>query len=199
MLDSLTSYNAADFRQRYQGTFGLYPTSKGKILVLVRKVDSKRVMFTDAENTEYFANVDAGVSFEFLPVARGWHNGKKGAVMLQRVPARQWQRGISESNTVALLPPEHNKGGLKLVSPSFDTLDCVVNPYPLPYAINEKLTKTRDSVAISKHFCLSGDSLYFFDKIIGSCEGSSIHVTYSPIIQELSDTIRRSSLPFNIV
>lgn len=102
MLDSLTLDNFRDFSQRYQGTYGwlLNEAKNGKVLVYIRKVEENRVTFMDITGRDFHANAGQQVTFEFLPVTRGWFYSEDGKMcLLSRKPARQWHRGICPANT----------------------------------------------------------------------------------------------------
>jgi hypothetical protein len=63
-------------------------------------------------------------------------------------------------------------------------------------AIVDYLTKARLSVALSRHFALSQDKLYLYDKVIGDVryDGTCVYVTLTDKMfeQEFRDLIRRN-------
>lgn len=79
MIDTPTHKNLSDFKQRYQGVMGWLNPDKpeSKCAVYVSSVTTSKVAFRDEKNNEYYANVNTGVQFEFLPTQRAWYNTKK--------------------------------------------------------------------------------------------------------------------------
>jgi hypothetical protein len=99
MLATLDSNNVEDFKQRYQGCFGWLSYEGNETLVVLTNVSRDRVTFNTAKGKDFFAFVNSGVQFKFAPIMRGWYTTSVGPVLLQRVAARQYQRGISSANT----------------------------------------------------------------------------------------------------
>jgi len=158
MFEKFLSANSGDFRQRYEGTYGFYRDEKGtKLLAWLTSITDNVCMFTDARGLEYKLNVDAqkDIGFEFLPPKAGYFNTDKGAMLVQRVAQRQFQRGISGKNiSINLL----HKG--MLIAQRID--------FPLIERLYDKALSTKDakalfekggspSWAVSSQFCL-GDT-----------------------------------------
>lgn len=194
MIDSLTSDNRRDFRQRYQGTFGWFlKANKIPLFVYVKTVTDSAVYFTDLSGHEWHANVDSDLKFEFIPVNHGFFNGALDVYYLERVPARQWQRGISAANTRIW------SGTRGWVGVEMKTLaEIFVNPLSLNEALDLYLKGDRACVALSKHFALLKNQLCFYLRKIGVRDDHRIALTSSLVRQEFMDTIRRNSLPFQV-
>lgn len=203
MLDSLTSHNVRDFNSRYSGTWGFYiKDNKEKVLVYVSKVTDERVTFKDTQGGVFFGLVDKGMMFEFIPVTRGFFNAgdTKGTFLLQRIPARQWQRGISGSNTKAHMLLATSE--LKSVP-----IDAVI---PLVFEGEQKQkTPTQEQVdhllekhgaaALSRHFAISGEDFWFFQTRVGKIINKKKIVLDVPTIyQEVSDLVRRNRLHYEV-
>lgn len=203
MIDSPTGRNLADFKQRYQGVVGWLrqPNSQEKVAVFVSNVNSSKVTFKDASDAEYYANVDAGVQFEFIPTQRAWYNTKDATYLVQRVPARQWKRGICSENTsfqkltgdVLMIPDE------AWTTIAFKVMSTVLNVKELVPAY---LMGQRSSVALSKHFAIGGSSLYFINLKIGEVNRNKGTITLSPryemVRQELTDVLTRNNFSFKV-
>ena len=107
MFEKFTSQDAADFRQRYQGTYGFFKQGDKKILVRLERINSERgqksVEFVDKDSTKYMLYADSddpSIGFEFLPPKIAYHNTKgRGTYLLKRIPHRQYLRGICDRNT----------------------------------------------------------------------------------------------------
>lgn len=103
MFEKFTRLDAADFRQRYQGTYGHFRRGSKQTLVRLDKVDVDNhvVIFVDKDGLSYDVQADAGdetIGFDFLPPKMSYHNTPSGTCLLRRIPQRQFSRGISERN-----------------------------------------------------------------------------------------------------
>ncbi len=197
MRDSLTRENARDFRQRYLGTYGFYTTTNKRLLVKMTEINERKVTFMDAQRNEFFAYADTKVEFEFIPVDRGFYNSQEDAVLLTRVPSRQWSRGISDNNTTV---QKMGKGGLIPIQLSMDLLNGIFVGSPdMEMCLKQYLEGKRQTVALSKYFALSPDGLYFYEARVGTREGDTLTLQNDQVYQEVSDLIRRNSLPFTLI
>lgn len=191
MITSLTSRNHQDFRQRYLRTFGYLLTESGnKKFVEVTNSGSGAVYFKAGDELEFHAVVNSGVKFEFIPVTRGWFNASDGNVyFLERVPARQWRRGICQDNTRI-----HNIKGFKEVVVEYTVLNSIFDPN-----VVNKVDHNKRPVALSQAFAINPiGTLYFFDQLIGSMKDNKIVLTNNIVKQELQDLVNRKSYPFTI-
>jgi len=185
MKESCTTATSRDFRQRYQNTIGVYTDTKGiKSYVWIREVEENEVSFEDTKGGSYRAMNDTGVEFEFTQVPLGWFNSTKGPMFVSRMPARQYQRGISKGNT-------------RIQNKDF-------TPIPVSLAnVSDFLTFDKPYVGqkdwvLNKHFAMINGIMFFFDRVIGEVEGTIIRLTCTVVQQELLDTIGRSGLPFTV-
>jgi hypothetical protein len=199
MLDTLTSRNHQDFRQRYGGTFGWFHYEGKKIFVYVDNANDSQVTFTDSKKTPYVVYRDSGYQFEFLPVTRGWYNTLKGAYYLSRIPARQWHRGIYAGNTRVYQFTDTLRNqtcSMEILSEVFE------NQITVEKALEQYYLKERPAVALTKHFALGGDRFYFDDQVVGSVDISNGDITIKlsePVIrQEILDAIRRNNFGIKV-
>lgn len=198
MKDTLTSRNHHDFRARYQGTYGYFidPDNGKRTPVFVSGANANKVTFIDADGRNLFANVDAGIEFEFIPVDRGFFQTIDNHVYyLERVPARQWKRGICFENTKVCLLKEN----LKLVQP--DLLQLISKVAPINCVNSWAAWSTSRPVALSKHFAISTEQrLYFYNKCIGTVDHKEkvIKLANDMLQQELSDLFRRNNMEVSI-
>lgn len=197
MLDTLTQFNHRDFSARYLGTYGWlindHPKNTDKRLVYISEVTSERANFTDINGGKYHAYAGKEVMFEFLPVDRGWFYGESGAMyMLKRLPARQWHRGICDSNTSVSLVSNLR---MKAVNIGLPVLTDIFSDKKPPYQYVKG-----QSCILSKHFALIGATLYFLDKMVGYLNGTSITLDAPGMLvkQELLDIISRNKYPLTI-
>ena len=107
MFEKFTSVDSQDFQRRYQGTYGFFTHQGKKTLTRLDKINAdgraSYVEFSDREGLKYLLKPDSetdGIGFEFLPPKCAYYNTKSGTPLLvSRVPARQYLRGICDRNT----------------------------------------------------------------------------------------------------
>lgn len=102
MFEKFTTANAHDFRQRYEGTFGFFKGGDGKrLLTKLSYIRQDVCAFVDSRGVEYklYPNTEKDIGFEFIPPKASYHNTPDGAKLVQRIAARQFQRGLSGKNT----------------------------------------------------------------------------------------------------
>lgn len=194
MKTTLVGREYVDFRKRFAGVFGfLSMENQEPLLVQVMDVNVNRVLFVDANNSEYSAKADAGVAFEFLPVDRKVVNTDKTVLYMCRKPARQWQRGVCAANTSILdvVSGRNLEVSFKTVAPMWG----INKNYATQ--LNEYLMGTRKSLAISDRFSIVGDKVFLFDVPIGrKGELQNVFKIVNLFKQEFSDCVQRKNLPF---
>lgn len=205
MIDTPTSNNHRDFNARYSGTFGFLHTDQGsKILVRVGTVNQQKVHFTDIKGQDYFALLDKNVMFEFIPVNRGYYNTRSGTVLLMRVPARQWHRGICTSNTKCLVETyTGNLGNINGTDHFFSVLhDVFVEPLQdTKFCFDRWKEGARHGVALSKFFYLDTKrNLQFLNSRVGiyDRETNKLILTNTLVEQEVKDVVRRLNLDIEV-
>lgn len=191
MRDSLTSANRTDFSQRYKGVFGwLLKDNQERVLVHITDVQPNQVIFQTSKSAGYFAFSDQGVVFEFLPVTRGFIPTDGGVYLLQRHPARQFQRGISEHNTQIYQLTER-----RFEQPRMD-IQLLSNVFEKPITYRENVEKYLDKssnvCALSIHFAIKKEELYFMNRLAGKVVDRTTIEPMDLIRQELQDLINRN-------
>jgi len=206
MKDTFTTENANDFHRRYQGTFGWYiggKTDTTKKLVEITEVRDRRCTFRDVDGRQYHATIDSGVIFEFEPLQSGWWNGSDNSTYLvQRVPARQWQRGVSRGNTSILRLFSDTLGELQqLPEITIEALHTIyVEGVSSVDAWQDYWKGNRSGAALSRYFAVGPSKrMYFKDKLIGECpENGLIKLSAGLCLQEVQDTVKRLGLEIQV-
>lgn len=206
MIDTPTHANIADFKQRYQGVMGWLHSEKadkGKSAVVVSSVTANKVTFKDSNDNEYYANVDTGVQFEFVPTQRAFYNTADTVFLVQRIPARQWKRGICVDNTdISELINGVLIGQPTTVNWRKAAFSVMTSTLPGKEALSSFFEGGRSSVALSKYFALSGNSLFFLTLLAGEFNKKTKTITlfkeFQMIRQELGDLINRNNYPFKV-
>lgn len=178
-----------DFQARYQGTYGWYSLSNRKVLVRLTRVREDSLTFTDKTGFEYSANPDCGNVFTFLPLTRGCYQYKENVVVVQRVPRRQWKRGICDGNTSIHVI------GQGAIAVDFDVLEEIFKPKAeIPFNIN---TPT----AINNIFSIVMGYVYLYDRPIAKVDKAKMEISCLTNLfkQEIQDLCRNYSLPLEVV
>jgi hypothetical protein len=162
-----------------------------KLFVHLREADGVNMYFDTGGSMLYSAKINSGVMFSFIPVDRGWFTAKDGRVLfLQRVPERQWKRGISSNNTRVT-----NIDGMYTEKLTYPVLESIFmrDETIMPYAKGRPFR-------ISKHFAVSSkQDVYFYNQHIGFLEDDTIEIDKAhPLEQELCDAIKRNNVQFKV-
>jgi len=206
MFEKFMSVEANDFRQRYQGTYG-YFTHKGKrTLTRLDKIQadgrSSFVEFSDRDGLKYLLHPDSednDTGFEFLPPKSAYFNTKEGVPLLvTRVPARQYLRGICDRNTqITDMRNNLREVGFETLTKLFE--DKTDAQRAMAAAIVSD--SSGRGVAISPSFAVSFalGSIKCFNQTIGQCQFDKGLFTISLDSQELwgqeiTDAFRRAKL-----
>lgn len=187
MLEKFTSENAADFRQRYEHTFGWLHTSK-KHFVYVSAVGREQTYFEDEHGTKMNLNLNSPYNFEFIPVTNGYYYSTDNHIYyLQRVPARQWRRGICSANT-SMTTIDGTQ-----IEIDIKNLGSIFKVENQPYHFEVDIP-----CALNKHFAITDDhQLKFRNRVIGSREGHTVIVD-NIFYQELVDVNKRTGYKFKV-
>lgn len=198
MLDSLTSYNSRDFRQRYRGVYGWFtpPSTKRRILVKVVEVDEYQVIFEDEHRASYNAIANTGVQFEFIPISKKLFRCNKTIYCAERVPARQWTRGVAGANTRITNVVSGGAGPVSfaIVKAAFvDTADLNKKA-----EITDFLEGSISGLLLNEMFCLAEKGVYLYSTLIGTydLDKHTILLDDGTFRQELVDAVNELNLPF---
>lgn len=160
MFEKFLADNAGDFRQRYEGTYGYYTDKKKgtKLLTLLSMVDlnssPRRVHFEDCQGVKFYINADAeeDIGWSFLPPKSNFYNTKRGVFYVQRVAARQFQRGVTSRNTkiwqVTAEGFSEKKVGFSTLLPIYEEQTSTIGQ------AKKWQNKEEDVMALSPNFCL---------------------------------------------
>jgi hypothetical protein len=171
VFEKFLSINEADFRQRYEGTYGFYRNEDGKkMLVQLSRINRGECHFVDIRGVDYYIKADSekNVGFEFIPPRSSYYNTDTAyALLVKRVAERQFHRGIYNRNTSIT---SLGKSGFFAALPiNFETLEKV---YLKAFSYRDAFQKWNDkvSVAISPQFalCIPTSGVYIWEKKIGT-------------------------------
>lgn len=194
MKVEFTSRDFRDFAQRYQETYGwLERDGKPSILVKLKSVREDKTIFIDKNSFEYAALSDRGNFFSFLPVSKGSYLYLNTIVVVQRIPARQWKRGICENNTsVRDLDGVYYDINFSLLETIFgNTENNTIKKF--------KETLVGDLVLFNHQFSIYKNGVYVYNLYIGEYFQGTIKLINEIFAQELTDIITKERLPISIV
>jgi hypothetical protein len=164
MFEKFLSADAEAFRQRYEGTYGFYRDEKHKrLLVKLNYIRDNVCSFVDAQEIEYKLYPDSkdDIGFEFIPPESVYYNTTKGAMLVNRLAARQFSRGVNGKNIEIYGFDGNIQFGYKV---NFENLKLVYESNVTPA---EALLAERGSLALSRQFALSRDCVFLFKEQIG--------------------------------
>lgn len=200
MLEEFTTNNARDFKQRYQGSFGTFLAESGKVLVRIDGVSDARVDFVGAKGEPYFVRPDSGYNFEFLPGTKKVfeHPNDNDLLLVTRIPARQWHRGIHRDNTrfLSLL----GNGNYPVDFPLLESM--VKEPRkPLDVRLKQYMSGGSNYAQINSMFSFVDRNVLVYDQRIGRINPADGKITLSSALlrAELIDALQPSTLDFKVV
>ena len=203
MIITPTRNDSDDFIRRYGETFGfLHQPDQPRTLVYITSIDGDKLYFTVGKNpTKHWVYLDSNVKFEFLPVDRGWYMDKNDVPLyMQRLPERQWKRGISNSNTTLYRFSQSKFLAIAPLDVRYELLDSVFSQSNL--AEHYKYIEDKDC-AISKQFAVKGTEkrgrgLYIYTAQLGEINDGRITLFTDVFRQEMVDVIRKKNLPLTM-
>lgn len=200
MFEKLSAQNEETFRRRYVGTYGTFVQKDKKTLCRIVSSDRDFVVFEDKDGDTYNirTNTTEDVGFLFMPPRSGYHQYGKELFYVERVLARQYQRGLSDANTTISLC-----GGYKR---TFNTM-------PVSFEYVEKLSNEKEipinitAWAISTVFAIIDGSFFLYEKKIGKVTQKDNRwefvfedPSYKNLFrEELHSALTRKHIPFVIV
>jgi hypothetical protein len=157
-----TSAVYEDISRYYRNTYVKFK-EHGDRLFFIRAVGPDSVRGTDEEGTEFVIHLDDEHPYEvdyILPRKSLFQYGKRSC-MLQRIPAKQYQRGLSNGNTS--IQSLNKMGGLAKHDIGFDVLKCYVAKQAYPSMDVTIANKARNiSTAMSQRISYVHDCRGFF-------------------------------------
>lgn len=192
MFEKFTSAHQADFRQRYQGTFGFFVNNEEKKAPMLCKLQfiEDKITFLNAKGVsfEIVADTPRDIGFLFLPPKSGFFNTKFDAVYVERTAARQFQRGISDRNTRIFVLGET---GFAAGAVTFKYLEAVFNEVLKPEkAWKRFLEKHAASYAISSQFAMNRTRVWVFGVPIGNV----VDITDEKVVIKLAEALFKTEL-----
>ena len=185
-----------DFAQRYIGTYGWYERKSGTpVLVKLTDLDEFNLYFQDKVGMKYKALADAGNFFSFIPVIKGCYFYSGIPVLIKRIPAKQYRRGICDDNTSITAI-----GDNFALDVTFSIMESIFSG-KLETGLEEFRTGYIGKVILDRMFVISFDKIYLYDIPIGNYNWTTrqIDMENSLFKQEVEDCIRDANLEIVVV
>jgi hypothetical protein len=147
-----------DIHRYYRNTFVKFKETGDK-LYYIRSVNSEVIRGTDAEGTEFelWLSDEHPYEVDYILPNKSYFQFKKRACLLVRVPAKQYQRGLSSSNT--RVNSLSKTGSIAQLELGFDILTEFVNKQAFPSLSKAILNKSKDqSIVLSPRFAYVPDT-----------------------------------------
>jgi hypothetical protein len=151
------SSNHEDIHRYYRNTFVKFKET-GDTLYYIRSVNSEVVRGTDATGTEFelWLSDEHPYEVDYILPHKSFFQYKKRACLLVRVPAKQYQRGLSSSNT--RVNALSKTGSVQAVELGFDVLTEFVNKQAFASLHKAVLNKAKEaSITLSPRFAYVPD------------------------------------------
>lgn len=151
------SSNHEDINRYYRNTYVKFKET-GDNLYYIRSVNSEVVRGTDQTGTEFelWLSDEHPYEVDYILPNKSYFQYKKRACMLVRVPAKQYQRGLSPNNT--RINGLSRTGGTQALELGFDVLTEFVNKQAFPNLAAAVLNKGKEhSIVLSPRFAYVPD------------------------------------------
>jgi len=181
-----------DFHQRYKDTFGWFEREgKPSVLVKLVSIEAHGLEFVDEQGFRYNAYPDKGNFFTFLPVVKGCYLFGDKVVTVERIPARQWRRGICNDNTsITNTAGYFYSVDFPIIKAIFTGQNNTIERYKLAKQL---------PVLLNSQFHIEHEGVFVYNKRIGNFGDDTIILDDSVFSQELGDLMKQHQLPIRVV
>ena len=143
---------ADDINKYYRHTFVKFKET-GDTLYYIRDVNHRLIRGTDQDGTEFelYLSDEHPYEVDYVLPNKSFFQLAKSACLLQRIPAKQYRRGLCTENT--RITRVGKTGNLVALDLSFDVLKAFVGKQTFPSLSTVLMQKTKPvSVALSSRF-----------------------------------------------
>lgn len=142
---------AEDISKYYRHTYVKFKET-GDTLYYIRDVNHRMIRGTDQDGTEFelYLSDDHPYEVDYVLPNKSFFQLAKSACLLQRIPAKQYRRGLCSENT--RITRIGKTGNLVSLDLSFDVLKAFVSKQTFPSLATVLMKKAPVSVALSPRF-----------------------------------------------
>jgi hypothetical protein len=194
------SHNWEDIQRYYRHTYIKFKET-GDTLFYVRDVRPDKVTGTDQDGTEFalHLNYDDPYEVDYILPNKSYFQYAKRACMLQRIPAKQYRRGICADNV--RITGLSKTGGIVAIDVTFDTLKAFVSKQAFPSLNTVLMQKQKPlSVALSPRFAFVpvGGFLFCDQTCVAQVDTKTKKVTvlHNIFMPEIKQFIEGTNLEF---
>lgn len=160
------SDNWEDVKKYYHNTFVKFKET-GDVVWYVDRVDPERMLVTNSQGEEAGIWLPDGYQIDYVMPGRAVYQYGQNAVMLSRIPARQWKKGMCKANTAFHFL---TWDGIWTSNP-FDikVIESFVNKpgyYNVDLAINDMKNGTIASAALTHRISICKNHRVFVDQLL---------------------------------
>jgi hypothetical protein len=181
-----------DIQRYYRQTYLKFKET-GDTLFYIRDVRPDKVTGTDENGTEFalHLNYDDPYEVDYILPNKSYFQYAKRACMLQRIPAKQYRRGICADNV--RITGLSKTGGLVAIDVTFDSLKAFVSKQAFPSLSTVLMQKQKPlSVALSPRFAFVpvGGFLFCDQTCVAQVDAKAktiliLHSIFKPEIENL--------------
>lgn len=187
------SSNYEDINRYYRNTYVKFKET-GDVLYYIRTVHRELVRGTDETGTEFelWLSDEHPYEVDYILPNKSYFQYKKRACSLTRIPARQYQRGLSTGNT--RIHSLSRTGGVNALELDFDLLKSFVSKQQFLKIDKAAINKAEDySIALSSRFAYLPDTKHIFADNVVVAELNKVenkiimrHPIFTPEVKELA-------------
>lgn len=187
--------NYEDIARYYRNTYVKFRET-GDTLYYIRSVTSYSVRGTDENGTEFelFLNDDVPYELDYVLPRKSLFQYKGNACLLQRIPAKQYQRGVSENNV--RIQQIQKRGTIQNLDVNFESLKAFVQK-PAFVGLDAAMANKEGfgSIVLSPRFALVPNiKTIFADAVpVAQIVGKYIRVAQKIFVPELTKLAASSS------
>jgi hypothetical protein len=187
--------NYEDIARYYRNTFVKFRET-GDTLYYIRSVSSYSIRGTDENGTEFelFLNDEVPYELDYVLPRKSFFQYRGQACLLQRIPAKQYQRGVSENNVRLQLIQK--KGTVQTIDLGFEALKAFVSKPAFPRLDDAVANKEgNNSVVLSPRFAYAPaiKTIYADLVPVATIVGKAVRVSHKIFAPELAKIAESSS------
>lgn len=162
-----TRENWKDIEKYFSRTYVKF-TEFPEEIFFIDRVDKNRIYAEDQKGDEFHILLENEYDLDYVLPQKTTYQLGNHACILNRIPARQWKRGICKENTT--LVKINTQGGQAPMSLTFEALKGFVNKPKhfdfIEIAQSFDHGNMMDSYAVTPRMCISRNGLMFIDGIV---------------------------------
>lgn len=156
--------NWEDCRKYYEHTFTKFKET-GDTIFYIQKVTPESILATDINDNEVGIYLESGYNLDFVLPRKTVYQYGVNAVIIQRIPAKQWKKGMCSGNTQTLtlsIDWMTINFDIKIIEGFVNKPSYISSKDAVPRLIDGTLT----SAALSPRFSMNYNGAIFLDTVV---------------------------------